>query len=347
MAAAYQTGVSSSPTNLLQTLVTWLVAQGWTSDSSVSDGSGWRAHLHKSGVYVNLRAAANESIWPKTPGGGNWDAGAGYGIGLYLGDGYSGGSGWSQQSGRPLRIDGSVSGCGMNLPSGSVAAYHFFDDGSDNITIVVERSPGIFAQMGWGLALANAGNPSSFPYFHASTSAYRNVFSGALAQNLGGINITCWPPMSHADLDLLTTIFPNPSEVHATCFAKVDATTWSGRWISDASRLNEGAGYTGRLLRCALKDNPAVPDSGPMDESEFVNFKFVRGHAYQSAFTSPILLPLHVFCEMATARWARIGYPGAIFWSEGVGHGISAGEIKAVGGLNYMFFPKFAVRKAA
>ena len=140
MAAAYQTGVSSSPTNLLQTLVTWLVAQGWTSDSSASDGSGWRAHLHKSGVYVNMRAAANESIWPKTPGSGNWDSGAGYGIGLYLGDGYSGAAAWSQQSGRPLRIDGSVSGCGINLPSGSVAAYHFFDDGADNITIVVGRA---------------------------------------------------------------------------------------------------------------------------------------------------------------------------------------------------------------
>jgi hypothetical protein len=62
MAASYQTGISSSPTNLLQTLVTWLTNQGWTMDMSQADGSGWRAHLHKSGVYVNLRSAMNEDL---------------------------------------------------------------------------------------------------------------------------------------------------------------------------------------------------------------------------------------------------------------------------------------------
>ena len=38
MAASYQTGISSSPTNLLQTIVSWLTAQGWTVDLSASDG---------------------------------------------------------------------------------------------------------------------------------------------------------------------------------------------------------------------------------------------------------------------------------------------------------------------
>ena len=32
MPAAYETGISSSPTNLLQSLVSWLTAQGWTLD---------------------------------------------------------------------------------------------------------------------------------------------------------------------------------------------------------------------------------------------------------------------------------------------------------------------------
>ena len=47
MAASYQTGIASSPTNLLQTLVAWLMAQGWTVNQSEQEGTGWRAHLVK------------------------------------------------------------------------------------------------------------------------------------------------------------------------------------------------------------------------------------------------------------------------------------------------------------
>jgi len=144
MAADYQTGISSSPTNLLQTLVSFLSAQGWTTDSSVADGTGWRAHLHKSGLYVNLRAAMNELIWPEN---GSYHDGlkgstGGYGIGLYLGDGYSGAAAWHEQSGRPVRpTDGSTAGCGANLPSGSVAAYHIFDDGADHFVRYILVGP--------------------------------------------------------------------------------------------------------------------------------------------------------------------------------------------------------------
>ena len=61
MAASYQTGTVAGPTALLQALVTWLVAQGWTSDSSASSGAGWRSHLHKNGLYINLRALVGEA----------------------------------------------------------------------------------------------------------------------------------------------------------------------------------------------------------------------------------------------------------------------------------------------
>ena len=47
---AYQTGIPTDEIDLLQQLVTWLVALGWTQDASAAEGSGWRAHLHKSGV---------------------------------------------------------------------------------------------------------------------------------------------------------------------------------------------------------------------------------------------------------------------------------------------------------
>ena len=46
-------------------------------------------------------------------------------------------------------------------------------------------------------------------------------------------------------------------------------------------------------------------------------------------------------------RWAPIGYPPTVFWTEAVGHGYSAGDVYQLGGQDYMLFPFFAVRKAA
>src|SRR5438477_3589060 len=131
MAASYQTGTASSPSNLLQTLATWLTAQGWTVNQSATDASGWRLHVSKNSYFMNLRAAMNETIW-------NTQNRAGYGIGLYGGTGYSGAAAWNAQAGAPNASGGAiVVGASMNLNSGAIVAYHFLDDGNDHITVVV------------------------------------------------------------------------------------------------------------------------------------------------------------------------------------------------------------------
>ena len=169
MAASYQTGTSSSPVALLQSLVAWLnTTQGWVTDLNATDASGWRAHLHKNGLYVNMRAAMNESVW-------NYNHAAGYGIGLYLGDGYSGAANWRSQSGGPIQTaTTNTVGAGMQLGSGAVTAYHFFDDGADHIVVVVEKSPGLFVHMGWGPSLVKTGYTLDFPYFFGSSPSYYN-----------------------------------------------------------------------------------------------------------------------------------------------------------------------------
>src|SRR6185369_15629320 len=135
MAAAYQTGTATDPVDLLNTLATFLSGQGWTIDSNTTDGSGKRVHAHKGSDYVNLRAAVNEAIWPNLSGS------AFYGIGVYMGTGYNGSNGWAAQAGGPIKCGGSDTvGASMRLASGAITAYHLFDDGSDNITLVVERA---------------------------------------------------------------------------------------------------------------------------------------------------------------------------------------------------------------
>jgi len=325
MAASYSTGTASGPTDLLQKLVTWLVAQGWTSDSSVSDGSGWRAHLHKSGLYVNMRSAVNEGIW-------NYNNFNGYGIGLYLGDGYSGASNWRSQSGGPI-VNGTANqvGAGMLLNSGAITAYHFFDNGSDHIVVVVEKSPGIFCHMGWGPSLVKTGYSTDFPYFWGSASAYYTT-----SQYVGqpGDLATSYPP---------TAPIVQSSNTHSTCYVKVDAGTFAARWISMTNTTSgpTTTGYTGKQARTA------ADVANVFTQGEYPSWVNVDSRSWQTAFSGAMLLPFHIYVNTASARWAPIGYPPTTFYCQAVGHGWGAGEVYAVGGVNYMLFPNFAVLKAA
>lgn len=348
MAAAYANGISSSPTNLLTTLVSFLVSQGWTSDSSASEGSGWRSHLHKSGIYVNLRAAMNEQIWPRSGAYYHDRFGPGYGIGLYLGTGYSGSSEWYEQAGGPVVADSdSAGGVGMNLPSGSVAGYHFFDDGSDNIVVVVERSPGIFCHLGFGLAMAEAGQPEDFPYFFGSSSACFSTQYGALPDpdDNFGVSVTALPPMSAGNLERVSTS-GTAQQVTSCAFVRVDAATFSDRWISNGFSALAGSNYSGRYGRCSLNRNPRSQGYG--DVMEFPCYYNLPDRIHQTAFAGSIMLPLHWFTLTDPgARWAPIGYAPSICWTEAVGHGYAAGDVYAVGGVNYLLFPYFAVLKGA
>lgn len=347
MAASYQTGTASSASNLLQTIVTWLVAQGWTQDASAAEGTGWRAHLHKGAMYVNLRAAGNENIWPDIGGGGNFhDQGAGgYGIGLYLGTAYNAGNDWDKQTGGPLRSDGSTIGAGMNLPSGAISAYHLFDDGNDNVTIVVERSPGIFCHMGFGV-MVDLGHPEDFWFFHGSSSAFQNTIATDPGGNRGGINITAWPPMSAGDIDAPSRGAGGlGSHIHSQGFIRVDAATWTSRWMGDGNFQHQEFGWTGRWLRDALHAAPG--EVGLAGEDDIPGYQYLIGRTFQSAFVAALALPLLAYAETSAGRYPPAGYLPTVFWSEAFGNGYSAGDVYPIGGLDYMVFPGFLVRKAA
>ena len=326
MAAAYQTGTATSPTDLLQKLVTWLVAQGWTQDASAADGSGWRAHLHKGGLYANLRAAMNESIW-------NYNNAAGYGIGLYLGDAYSGAASWKAQSGGPIQSGTSnVIGAGMQLAAGAISAYHFFDDGADHISVVVEKSPGIFVHVGWGPTLAKVGFSSNYPYFYGSSAGFYNT-STPSGGPYPGHEATAICPMSQQSYS---------GVLCSTAFFKVDAAVFSAQWVSNGGASTTTAGWTGRNSRCALNLSPTA-DGAP----GFINYAPILGRVHQTAYPGALLLPLHNFVATATARYAPCGYPASVFYCRAVGNGFAAGDVYPVGGVNYKLFPYFAVLKGA
>ncbi len=327
MAASYSTGSASGPTDLLQKLVTWLVAQGWTQDMSQAVGTGWRAHLHKSGQYVNLRAIVNESTaWPYQY------STAGYGIGLYLGDGFNSGLAWNLQSGAPLSSGTSNPvGAGMYLASGAISAYHFFDDGNDHITVVVERTAAVCAHMGWGPSLVKTGYSSDHWYFYGSSPSYYNAFLPG--GSFPGYDATAAAPMAHSFYYIGT---------YATAFVRTDAAVYSYRWVGFVNSAGTSYGYTGRMGRCALDVTTYM---GNMTELPAIGS--MQNRAWQSAFVGALLLPLHCFIQATTARWIPVGYPPTVFFCGAVGHGFASGEVYSVGGVNYMLFPGFAVKKAA
>ena len=93
--------------------------------------------------------------------------------------------------------DLTTSGCGMNLPQGQISAYHFFDDGNDHITVVVERAAGIFCHMGWGPSLERASLARAVPLLLRQLEhAYLNTAetSDLLTGNRHGIDLTASRP---------------------------------------------------------------------------------------------------------------------------------------------------------
>jgi hypothetical protein len=328
VAASYATGTAISPTDLLQKLVAWLVAQGWTQNMSQADGGGWRAHLSKNGQYVNLRAIVNSATaWTYQSGT------VGYGIGFYLGDGFSSGSAWNAQSGAPLSSGTSnVVGAGMFLPSGAISAYHFFDNGSDHVTVVVERTFGNCAHMGWGPSLVKTGYTSDCWYFYGSSSSYYNVYCPT-------------SPVPGYDQSAAAPMAPNLSYgggMFANAFVRVDATEFSYRWVGLTINSGTSTGYTGRS---ALNSLNASGSTTYM--TEFPAIGLMASRAWQTAFPGALLLPLHCFLRSLNARWIPLGYPPTVFYCGAVGHGFESGDIYTVGGVNYMLFPGFVVLKAA
>lgn len=330
MAAAYQTGTATSPTNLLQTLVTWLVAQGWTSNMSQADGTGWRAHLSKGSVYVNLRATpGSETVWA----GGASSTANQIGIGLYTGTGYSGASAWNAQAGGPIGSAVAYTvGAFMNLPVGSIVAYHFFDDGADNIVVVAERTSSNFTHLGWGTSLTKAGAWTGGGYFFASTSGfYASYTSVAYPGTPNGPS--AHPPFSYGD------------SVSGCCaFVRADVDTFTGKWLGCGSVASAQQGYTGKRVASGYYNRSGVVTM----PSEIPQY----GASFQARITSAMnsqanLIPIRLFAQRDTAGYSLIGDVPNLVLTNATDNGYAAGTVYPLGADNWMIFPNFAVLKKA
>jgi hypothetical protein len=329
---SYQTGTATTATNLLETLVTWLVSLGWTQDRSAVEGLGWTASLNHNGNFVNLRAVENETgtiPWHASVSGA-------YGLHMYLGTAFDGSQPFNNQAGGPLGSSTFPVGVGMQLNAGPFSNYYFFADATaDNIVIVVERTPGLFVHLGWGLSIKKAGAFTGGPYFFGSTSG---LYTGYLYTTPGSPGFT-----STTDCP-----FVNRDGQSAGCgFVRADVDSYTGLWVSIATTTTRDDGYAGRAGDSSVMGTGSVPNPNiPVyaDGAGAFKFQFAQTSA-QDGRSNLLPIYLWVLRDGTTTGYSLLGTVPNVFWSNAVGNGFSNAEEYVLGGTTYKLFPNFAVVK--
>jgi hypothetical protein len=330
---SYQTGTATTATNLLETLVTWLVSLGWNQDRSAAEGLGWTASLDHNGNFVHLRAVENES------GTIPWHAcipGA-YGLHMYLGTAFDSSQPFNNQTaGAPLGSSTFPIGVGMQLSAGPFANYYFFADATaDNIVVVVERTPGLFVHLGWGLSIQKAGAFTGGPYFFGSTSGYATGYLG-LGANTPGFTSTSDCP------------FVNHDALGAGCgFVRADVDSYTGLWVSISTVTTRDQGYAGREGDSSVIGTNPTPNANiPVyaDGAGAFKFQFAQTSA-QDGRSNLLPIYLWVLRDGTTTGYSMLGTAPNVFWTNAVGNGFSNADEYVLGATTYKVFPNFAVVK--
>ena len=317
---AYLTGTATSPTDLLQQLVAWLNTLGWTTEMSQADTNGWRAHLSKAGVYVNLRANAGTKtgLWGYSLG---WDDPAN-GIGVYVGTGHNAGAAWHAQPGGPIANGQSFTvGAWMRCPAAGPLAFHAFDDGDDNIIVVTEITAGIFSHMGWG-NLEKAGVWTGGAYFFADKSSYASGSTPAYDSQ------SAYCPGSHSAYG-----------GGMAAFVRADVDTFT-KWLSVGSNeYYAHYGYTGRRADSDQEGWDIPTDKIPRCTAAFM------ARQVSSINSQANLVPIRWYAKRDDGGYSLLGRLPAIYASNATAKGHAIGEEILIGADTYKLFPNFAVKR--
>ncbi len=333
---AYQTGTATSPTNLLQTLVTFLTGNGWTQDMSQADGAGWRAHLHKGSLYINLRAneaEAGSAVWGNPPQNNTTQ----YTLNAYTGTGFSGASNWRSQAGGPIGVGVAYTiGAVMNTGLATVT-YFFFQDAADNVIVVVERTAGAYVYIGWGPSINKVGAWTGGMYCFGSNRIDNPELLMATPSGPG------FCPFHNG--------FGGTQQIN-TSFLRADVDAFTGKYLAvgrNESGSQPGRGVTGKLAQSVV---PGIDDFGNEASIWQSGFATACAHylSFDTRFTSAFnaranLLPILLFAVRDAGGYSLLGTVPSIFRTNGVGQGFAPASVYTVGPDNYTMFPHFAVKK--
>ena len=166
---AYETGIASTVTDILDKLRLFAAGNGWVINRWVSAGNGYELCLSKENCYFNLRAYSNELFKFR----GQDVSSVRWGIAINGSDSYSESSAWDQQPGRPVHPTSNYtisSYLPLVLGTGPFPSYHLFE--TDNcIYLELEVRTDTFQRLGFGrLTPFNAATIGS-PFFYATSGS--------------------------------------------------------------------------------------------------------------------------------------------------------------------------------
>ncbi len=335
---AYATGTASSPTDLLQKLVTFLVANGWTADLSSANGAGWRAHLHLSSQYVHMRAFVSEgqgTVFAHMGGATK------SGIALYGSSSFDGAAAWDAQPGTPPYENGSIVnilGAGMQLNDSGAAIqnYYFFCDASgDNVTVVVEKTTSVCVHIGFGSSLAKCGSWTGGQYFYGSSNGYQL-----------GINITANPSPGYLSTAGCPGAFGDQASSYQNGYVRADVDSFTGKWIGIGAQVAAAQGYTGKNGSSPVfqRNADSIPAAIPNYAQSTSTVQFQNRQVSQIDARAN-LLPVLLWTARDVSGSSPLGTLPNVFSTNATSQGFSMASVYSIGASNYMLFPNFAVLK--
>jgi hypothetical protein len=222
-----------------------------------------------------------------------------------------------------------VVGTGMNLPSGAISNYYFFSDTpGDNIVVVVEKTPGVFTYMGWGLSLQKVGSWTGGAYFFGVLQGYY------LGSNIGsspspGYVTTAYCPCSHGDWN------------NCQCtYVRADIDSFTGKWIGISDGVGAGQGYTGKNGASPIMASQTMHQEIPFysDTSGTTNARFQLKQTSQLDGRAN-LLPILLWGARDVSGFSPLGTIPNVFYSNAVGNGYANAQEITLGTTTYKLFP--------
>jgi len=212
----YETGTWLNPSDGLDKLRVFLVAQGWIVDAFTVEAPGKRLHMHKGSFYLNAKSAddGSSNIWQTT-----WGQ-AMPRIGFNVGTGYNSSLSWRAQPGAVMDNTGVAIGCDLQLPAGAVIGYRFdYDDTFKSLVIYVQISTGIWRWAGFGESLTKAGAWTGGAWIASSSNYYWSSYGTNYPGHVTGP--TAYPFGAH-----------NEPVGAPLVFVRADVDSYTGKWVS-------------------------------------------------------------------------------------------------------------------
>lgn len=327
---AYQEGTASDINDLLSRFRDFATANGWQEEAYREEGTGYRLHISRDGVYAHFRSVNNErfpatrystNYWPVTSG-----------IGMIVGEGgYDDNAVWAEQPGTPTMAVGSSSNfsyagviLGLDRDSTDIPYWFFADPSENQLVMVARRMDRVCNYLIVGTMMNKAGSWDGGAYYAGS----RNIHSSTSYDP--GINEPPGFPFERGSSSYMDS-WNGPKS-----YVRMSVDGFVG-WVQIASGSSYFTGKAGHDAWETSTDSRNMNTDIPSIAQLLI--------ATSSTMTSgATLLPTMLWVVREGGGYSLMGTVPFIYRTSG-GRNFGNGEEAVINGVKYAMFYNFAVRK--